>query len=68
MPNGSDTIPNLITPDELMKLLRISKTGVYRLVEKRAIPFYRVRGALRFDKQDVLEFLRQGRVEPFGLK
>lgn len=68
MPNGSDTIPNLITPDELRKLLRISKTGVYRLVEKRAIPFYRVRGALRFDKRDVLEFLRNGRVEPIGLK
>ncbi|WP_394700273.1 helix-turn-helix domain-containing protein [uncultured Desulfosarcina sp.] len=68
MPNGSNSNPNLITPDELKQILRISKTGVYRLVEKRSIPFYKVSGSLRFERNDVLEYLRNNRVEPIGLK
>lgn len=67
MPTGSNPIPNLITPDELADLLRISKVGVYRLVEKRLIPFYRVRGSLRFDKKDVMAYLADQRVESVGL-
>jgi excisionase family DNA binding protein len=58
----------LLTPDELAELLRISKISVYRLVEQRKIPFYRVRGNLRFEPKDVMSFLRQNRVEPVGLK
>lgn len=68
MSTGSHSIPNLITPGELQEMLRISKTGVYRLVDRRALPFYKVRGALRFDRQDVLDFLQNNRVEPAGLK
>ncbi len=66
MPNGSHSLPNLITPGELRTILQISKTGVYRLVEKRALPFYKVGGALRFDRQDVLDYLQNNRVEPLG--
>jgi excisionase family DNA binding protein len=54
----------LLTPKELAGVLRISMTGVYRLVDGRKIRFYRVRGALRFDRQDVLAYLRQRCVEP----
>jgi len=54
----------LMTPDEVAAMLRISKTGIYRLVEYRAIRFYRVRGVLRFDMRDVQAFLLQGCVEP----
>jgi len=53
----------LLTPDEVADLLRISKTGVYRLVERRVIRFYRVRGVLRFDLNDIQDFLREGCVE-----
>jgi len=67
MPADPNPIPKLITPDELARLLRISKAGVYRLVEKRAMPFYKVRGSLRFDKKDVSEFLRETRIGPVGL-
>jgi excisionase family DNA binding protein len=57
---------NLLTPDEVAELLRVSKTSVYRLVERRAIRFYRVCGLLRFEREDVHAFLGAGRVEPMG--
>jgi len=56
-------LPNLLTPDDLARFLSISKTGVYRLVEKRRIPFFRVGGSLRFEKKDVLSYLQGNRIE-----
>ena len=53
----------MLTPDDLAGYLRISKTGVYRLVEKRRIPFFRVGGSLRFAKSDVLSYLDGNRFE-----
>ena len=58
-----NTLPNMFTPDDLARYFRISKTGVYRLVEKRQIPFYRVGGSLRFAKSDVLAYLGGNRIE-----
>lgn len=54
----------LLTPKELAGILRISLTGVYRLVEGRKIRFYRVRGTLRFDARDIESYLQSGCVEP----
>lgn len=69
MPIGPPAPPsscNLLTPDEVAELLRVSKTSVYRLVERRIIRFYRVCGLLRFDREDVHAFIGDGRVEPMG--
>jgi excisionase family DNA binding protein len=55
---------NLISPEELMKLLNISKSSVYRLVNKRHIPFYKVGGKLRFSKADVEKYLKNVRIDP----
>ena len=63
MTTDFNTISNLLTPDELAGLLSISKVSVYRLVEKRTIPFYRVNGSLRFDKNDVMAYLKENRIE-----
>ena len=52
-----------LTPDEVAALLRISKTGVYRLVERRVVRFYRISGLLRFEQSDLEAFIRQGCVE-----
>lgn len=60
--------PELLTPGELAGMLRISKAGVYRLIEKRQIHFYKIMGSLRFDKNDVLLYLEQSGIEPIGLK
>jgi excisionase family DNA binding protein len=70
MPIGSQAAPQpvrrLLTPDEVADLLRVSKTSVYRLVERRALPFFRVSGLLRFDQEDIEAFLGAGRVAPMG--
>lgn len=44
-------------------MLKISKVGIYRLVEKRLIPFYKVMGSLRFNKKDVMNFLEENRID-----
>ncbi len=54
----------LLTPGEVAALLRISKTGVYRIVERRAVRFYRISGVLRFDQNDIETYIRQGCIEP----
>jgi excisionase family DNA binding protein len=67
MPADPNPIPKLLTPNELARVLRISKAGVYRLVEKRLMPFYKVKGSLRFDQKDVSEYLQKMRIGPVGL-
>jgi excisionase family DNA binding protein len=54
----------LLTPAETAALLRISKASVYRLVERREVPFYRLRGSLRFDRRDIEAYLERCRVGP----
>lgn len=57
-------LQELVTPDEVAAFFRISKTSVYRLVERRALPFHRVSGLLRFARSDLEAYVRAGRVEP----
>lgn len=64
--NPKDLI--LLTPNDVMEILNISKTGIYRLVDKRAIPYYRVGGSLRFDRKDVREFLERNKVNSMAFK
>ena len=52
----------LLNVDELARLLRLSRTSVYRLVERRLIPFFRLPRGLRFSKTDVEAYLRKTRV------
>lgn len=68
MPISYNPKIELITPDELAITLKISKTGVYRLVEKRQIHFHKVGGSLRFNIQDVIAYLEQNRIESIGIK
>lgn len=53
----------LLNVDELARLLRLSKTSIYRLVERRQIPFHRLPRGLRFSKTDVENYLQQTRVD-----
>jgi len=68
MPIGNYPTIELITPNELARLLKISKAGVYRLVDKRQIPFHKVMGSLRFSTRDIQGFLLNNRIEPIGLQ
>lgn len=62
MNNGS-VLNKLITPDGLADILSISKSSVYRLIEGRKLPFYKVGGSLRFKIVDIEKYLGEARVE-----
>ena len=66
MPTISNPTTELLTPDELAQMLKISKAGVYRLIDKRIIRFHKVMGSIRFEKSDVLSFLENNRFEVIG--
>ena len=66
MPTSSNSTAELLTPDQLMKRLNISKAGVYRLIYTRQIPFHKVMRSIRFGENDVSAYLQQNRIETIG--
>ncbi len=54
---------NLITPGELADIFKISKSSVYRLVDKHQITCFKVGGKLRFSQNDVNQYLESVRIE-----
>lgn len=62
--NNGSRVLNLLTPNEVASLLRLSTSSIYRLVERRQIKFYRVSGSLRFALADVKQFIEGGVIEP----
>ena len=60
MEAGSD---ELLTVRELGAILKISPATVYRLVDRRQVPFYRLPHKLRFRKRDVEAYLAGTRVD-----
>jgi len=53
----------LLNVRDLAKMLQVSNTSVYRLVESRRIPFVRLPRGLRFRETDVDEFLSRRTVD-----
>lgn len=43
----------MVTVRDLVKVLRVSERTIYRMMEHREIPFYRIRARLRFDVREV---------------
>ena len=66
MPTNSNPTTELLTPREVGQILKISQAGVYRLINKRVIRFYKVMGSIRFEKGDIVSFLENNRVEVVG--
>ena len=56
----------LLDVSDLMRILSISQSSAYRMVEKRIIPFYRIRSGLRFKYSDVQDYLHSCRFEAVG--
>lgn len=55
---------NLLTLTEVANLFHVSKSTVYRMVQSRILPFYRLGGNLRFKEDDIMAFLESQRVKP----
>lgn len=52
-----------LNPNEMANLFNISKSSVYRLIEKRHIPFYKIGGNLRLKKEDIIQYLEKSHFE-----
>ena len=63
MSAGSISQLNLLKLEDVVAFLNVSEISVRRLISKRKLPYYKVGRSLRFEKQDVLNFLKQNRVE-----
>jgi len=53
----------LLTIKQVAEMFSVSVTTIYRLVDSRSLPFYKVSGVLRFSLADVEIYLQQARVE-----
>jgi excisionase family DNA binding protein len=52
------------TISELAEALNISKSFLYKMVERRAIPFHKFGNAIRFTEDDVNAFIKQSEQKP----
>ncbi|MFC4633358.1 helix-turn-helix domain-containing protein [Dokdonia ponticola] len=52
----------LLTIDELVKLINMTKGSIYGLVHKNAIPYHK-KGKLYFLKSEILEWIKSGKRE-----
>lgn len=62
--NTDSTMNNLITLKELANWLKKSPASIYRLVDKRIFPFYKIGGSLRFARIDIDKYIKNSCVEP----
>jgi excisionase family DNA binding protein len=53
----------LLSPDDLGKIFNLSKATIYRIVEGRKIPFYKISGVLRFSEEDIINYLKENRID-----
>lgn len=54
---------SFLSPKELSEILCISLVTVYRLIDARKIPVFKVGNSLRFSKSDVLAYLESHRID-----
>ncbi|MCK1554452.1 helix-turn-helix domain-containing protein [Bradyrhizobium sp. 177] len=53
----------LLTVTEVAELLRVSAPSVRRLQQRRRIPFVKIGGCVRFNKNDIVSYLAKQRVQ-----
>jgi excisionase family DNA binding protein len=66
MPTDSTQTMELLTIAEVAEFLKISVPSARRLQQRRLIPFFKVGGSVRFNRNDVLSYLDKKRVEAIG--
>lgn len=53
-----ETLQILITVKSLSEWIKISSKVIYRLIDKKEIPYIKIGGKYLFDKQQILEWLK----------
>jgi putative molybdopterin biosynthesis protein len=54
----------MLKPDEVAEMLGVAKITIYRLIDKRQLPVYRVGRRLRFRKEEIEDYLAKVRQYP----
>jgi len=62
--NADNLKEMFLTPDEFARVLKVSRTTIYRIIDSRKMPFYKINGSIRFKKDDVEEYIAGSRFEP----
>lgn len=52
-----------LSPKELKDVLGISLPTVYRLIESRKLPFFKIGKSLRFLREDIIDYLENHRID-----
>jgi excisionase family DNA binding protein len=52
-----------VSSKELITILNISLRTLYRLVNARRLPFFKVGNSLRFLREDIIAFLKSNRTD-----
>lgn len=55
---------NLVTVKELSEFLKVKQPTIYAWVHNGTIPSYKLRGLVRFDMDDVMEWVKNSKVAP----
>ena len=57
---GRDAPPPLLTSREVQQILKVSKSGVRRMIDEGALVPVRLRHAVRFRQEDVRKLMQEG--------
>lgn len=53
---------SFLNTSQTAKLLNISKTSLYRYINERVIPFYKPKGVILFNPEEVIKWVESHRV------
>jgi excisionase family DNA binding protein len=56
----------LLTVKDVMGLLNISQSSVYRLIDNRNVTFFKIKSGLRFRRSDIDSYLTSCRFDAFS--
>ena len=52
----------MLTIEQVAELFNVSKSSMYRLIDSRKIPCYKIGGLLRFTEDDINTYLEEHRI------
>ncbi len=65
---STDTLPQLLTIDQLAEHLGITVRHVRRLIAERRVPYLKVGKLVRFDPAEIAGWLDEARVRHSGMR